>query len=144
MPMYRRSPGSVSVTFWTASLTAGSDMDRTIVVGSRTRANEEGTRKGGAPRVLTPAAVVPKPAGLLAALLAVDGPLELGLVHLRAAGDVHPPGLVVELLLRATLRPARAGANAAAAARGHVPRGRARARPRRARARPLLVHGPRR
>src|SRR5919204_6955738 len=75
-------------------------------------------------------------------LTAVDRPLELRLVHARAAGDVHPLRLVVELLLRPSLGAVRAGAQAPATAGRDVARRRAR-RPalRLARACPLLVDG---
>src|SRR4051794_37239763 len=56
-------------------------------------------------------------------LSSVDSALELRLVHLRAARDVHPLRLVVELLLGAALRAIRAGALSAAPARGHVAAG---------------------
>src|SRR5215208_491053 len=55
-----------------------------------------------------------------ALLTPVDGALELTLVHLRAAWHVHPPGLVVELLLCPALRPGSPRALPAAAARRHV------------------------
>src|SRR5207245_9876271 len=77
-------------------------------------------------------------------LAAIDRALEMGLVHLGAAGDVHPLRLVVELLLGAALRAARAGAQAAAPSGGHVLPGRAGRLLGLARAGPLLVHGPRR
>src|SRR5581483_8299476 len=50
----------------------------------------------------------------------VYGALKLLLVHARAAGDVHPLGLVVELLLRPPARPARPRALPAAAAGRHI------------------------
>src|SRR5438874_5044596 len=50
----------------------------------------------------------------------VDRTLQLGLVHLRPAFDVHALGLVVELLLRAAPRPAPAGAQTASATRGDI------------------------
>src|SRR5829696_6464331 len=50
-------------------------------------------------------------------LPAIDRPLQLLLVHLGAAVDAHPLGLVVELLLRAALRPVGAGALAEQALR---------------------------
>src|SRR5215208_2293809 len=74
-------------------------------------------------------------------LPAIDRPLQLLLVHLGAAVDAHPLGLVVELLLRAALRPVRAGAKAAAAARRHVLPRRSRRGASLARAGTLLVHG---
>src|SRR6266511_4867114 len=52
--------------------------------------------------------------------------LQLLLRHPRAALDPAPLRLVVELLLRAALRPVRAGAQAATAAGGNVARGRTR------------------
>src|SRR5438067_12596977 len=51
---------------------------------------------------------------------AVDGALELLLRHPRPTLDAHPLRLVVELLLRAPLRPLRAGAKPPATARGDV------------------------
>src|SRR5439155_11254265 len=72
-------------------------------------------------------------------LAAIDGALQLRLVHLRAPGDVQPLRLVVELLLRAALRPVRARAKASAAARGDVATRRARGLLRFAAPRPLLV-----
>src|SRR6187551_1019388 len=66
-------------------------------------------------------------AAMCARLLApVDGALELGLVHLRAALDVHALGLVVELFLRPAAWAVRAGALASPAARRHVATRRAR------------------
>src|SRR5215204_3480797 len=74
-------------------------------------------------------------------LPAIDRPLQLLLVHLGAAVDAHPLGLVVELLLRAALRSVRARALAAAAARRHVLPRRSRRGAGLARAGTLLVHG---
>ena len=54
------------------------------------------------------------------ALLAVDRPLQLVLVHRRATLDAQLPGLVVELVAGAALLAVRAGAVPAAAARRHV------------------------
>ena len=75
------------------------------------------------------------------ALRAGDRVLELRLVHLRAALDAELLGLVVELVAGSSLGPARAGAQAAAAARRDVlGRGaRARRATRRTRARSLLT-----
>src|SRR4051794_26828 len=77
-------------------------------------------------------------------LPAVDCALQLLLVHLRTTRDVHPLGLVVELLLGApALAPRARPAEPAAAARRHVTRRRARALPRLALPRALLVDGAR-
>src|SRR6202008_3574559 len=76
-------------------------------------------------------------------LRAVDGALQLLLVHLRAAVDAELAGLGVELVARAALGPVGARAQAAAARGGHVARRGARARARLARTGALLVHGPR-
>ena len=54
------------------------------------------------------------------ALLRVDGPLQLALVHPRAALDLESLGLVVELVAGAALAALGARAPAAAPARGHV------------------------
>src|SRR6266550_7971297 len=53
-------------------------------------------------------------------LAAIDGALQRLLRHPRAALDPHPLRLVVQLLLRAPLRPFRARANPAAVTRGDV------------------------
>src|SRR5438477_12317712 len=72
-------------------------------------------------------------------LLRVDRPLERPLVHARAPLDAELPGLVVELVARASLRTVGPGALAAAlAGRLVLDRG-ARARPRLAVLRALLV-----
>src|SRR5919197_77415 len=90
------------------------------------------------PRRRAPAVVAPE--RLAAALLPVDGPLELRLVHLRAAFDVQLARLVVELLLRAPLRSVRSRSHSAAPARRNVLRRRPRSRPGLACTRALLVH----
>src|SRR3954469_7622346 len=79
-------------------------------------------------------------AGLLPA---VDRALQLLLVHARAALDAHVLGLVVELLLRASLLPVGTGAKATAAARRHVLARQARGGLRLAGAGALLVDGAR-
>ena len=78
------------------------------------------------------------------ALLVVDGPLQLGLVHLRAAVDAELLGLVVELVAGPAARAARARALAAAAAGGDVLRRGARGGARLAGAGALLVDRARR
>src|SRR6266540_1508544 len=74
-------------------------------------------------------------------LLGADRALELGLVHLRTALDVHLFGLVVELVARRAACATAAGAQPAPATGGNVSGRRAGARTRFATTRPFLVDG---
>src|SRR5439155_20574574 len=69
----------------------------------------------------------------------VHRPLQLLLVHLRAAGNVHPFCFVVELLFRPPLLAVCSGSHAAALSGGHVATGELRGRLRLAAPRTLLV-----
>src|SRR5262249_46924862 len=117
----------------------GEEVGDTIAVGDPQRYVVEGIRLhrlehsdgGGADR--------PPPGFVL--LTTVDGALELGLVHLRPARDVHPLRLVLELLLGAALRAIRARALTPAAARRRISPGRARRGLRLTAPRTLLVDG---
>src|SRR5919197_2426605 len=100
---------------------------------ARVRARRAAYRAAGGSRARTRALTLAR----------VDGALQLRLRHARAPGAVHLLRLVVELVVRPSLRAVRARAKAPAPARRHVARRGARALTCLARARAFLLYGPR-